>query len=853
MEIEAPVGLPRVLNRTDSQQMSQDLRNLSYSVEDGDRSMPPAPALFNMPPELRIMEHYDTEMFEVARRTLWPVGPGHKWHGRLPKTLTQMAQSEVVYTCDQVIEYEQPDEEKKKKKRKGAPDEEEPLQIKAIHPAQLRYRAKTESIQGLSRTLQRLLCFRVSHRIVLRNSAALFALHFAKTALGVRTPVLKGYLEDPKTHLKAVSAETGDTYMQAEQLVNDIVRGYRGHAGARGFLGQLTEEIAQLRVAAVSDGCTSAIRHAVMKHGFNEVETFKVILNTIEQQAVKAVSEWLESAGYPTTAILENAIHVKRACKLSVPIFELAGHVTEPFNPSVLRDAEEHVKRTTGIQVMLRNESLAPTQEDFDTLRFTPRILRDAMDAATEVALIVHESVRNTQAGLALFDRETNTWCLREERNLTQILPRLVGDMACHLVKEGSKPTRYLGDVQPRQQMWRMLHTIFPLDDQWIEQSIIMSRFKLAFTNGYWDFELHEFIEGKFPHLRFLVGVRDALAKRNDADVEFARGLVTVGFSKAENADYLLKGLARGLAGDIGAKKAYFIPAPTNTGKSTVTALLTSSLPGCADQFDASNLCNGSRDGGERGRSFAWLAPLLDTRIAISNEIDFSAAGGRPMKINSVTFKRVNSGGEDKMFVRMLYKEQMCTSLQFTMFVLCQDVPEFDNVDDAVVGRTVAIPMDRQAAPEGEDPIDDMHFKRDPEIAAKIRTPAAKNGLRYLLFDMFTRFRAEGHVPPEDVKACTVERTERNTVVDLLSSDYDFWDDETYRHYSKLVNPLADALRDGWSVPVNAIYERLSGARMSQTAIAKELFTLAKVQKHRTKSQRVFVGMRGRAGPGLRN
>jgi hypothetical protein len=295
----------------------------------------------------------------------------------------------------------------------------------------------------------------------------------------------------------------------------------------------------------------------------------------------------------------------------------------------------------------------------------------------------------------------------------------------------------FLNEYRSRRNVMRMLPSLVPEDPTWLDAGAESERFKLCFENGYWDFRENKFHPGSYPQYRFLQGVRAPLLPRDQRYVDLVlEEIFTRPYSDTNVRDYVLKALARALAGDQSAKQGYFLLGPSNSGKGLMTRLLELTFPGLVEQFNASCLCADSSN--DAAKDYKWVVPIFQCRIVVANEFNLKAAGGRTQRINGNIWKSVVSGGTDRIECRLLNQNAIKVIPRFTPFILANDMPEFDNPSDSgTQTRTVATYMDRCAV--DREPTGAHEFRADPGLKTRISEPEYQNGLIWLLFDYFAR------------------------------------------------------------------------------------------------------------------
>lgn len=803
----------------------------------------PASARWRAPPDITVTEKWDQHMTNLCRRTIFPENGDRNGKVPDPQCINPDGFSPTVYMCREIEIYAKPDG----KRKRGAAADMPEAKLLEIKPPCMRYIAQGPSVQHLGAAQRRLCTYTVVHDVDQMNSGAVILRHLAGV-VRVPCPLLNDYCERRSEFLEMIhTGGFAKDVHAAKGCIAAIVYGSKQFKRSPcEFLADLTEEVGIIRRAVMTHPTSAAVRHELAKYvEVDDKATFARVIFDVERRITMIMVEAFRGMGYAIGGILHDGIHVVR----KQPLRDIhADHENLPM--PLLALCSERIFGELGIRMTIREKCQKPTPEDIELLRVSPRVISNALEAAMEVSMQSGAKFVHTDRGIALFDDRYNMWSLNSKRNVCELLHATLAQHVERLVKRTQNGcTYFLSDIKPRDAMYEMLASVIPRDEAWLRVAVVKSRFKLAFTNGYWDFLAGHFVRGVFPEEYFLSSVHDELADRDEEQVTRANDFLRQAFSRVDVYDFYMKAIARAIAGDVASKRAYLVIGPSNSGKSTSTTGFINAFKGLANQFDASNLCGVTHS--DRGRNFAWVAPIAECRLAISNEIDFRGVNGREQKINTVTWKRLVSGGEDEVFLRLLYKEETPTMMQVTIMIQCNDVPEFDVVDTAVINRTFVINQDRYAAPPGVEPTDPKEFKRDEDAPRYVRSPEFFNGLRHLMFDYFALFQLEGHDAPEAVRISTQERVEKTTVVDFLLDHYEMWDAAEAKNYA---SQLA-AHQAGWSVQASNVYDKIVGAHLgiSHTRVAQELAAhRPPITRYKNKGN-FFIGMRGKAGPGMRN
>lgn len=142
------------------------------------------------------------------------------------------------------------------------------------------------------------------------------------------------------------------------------------------------------------------------------------------------------------------------------------------------------------------------------------------------------------------------------------------------------------------------------------------------------------------------------------------------------------------------------------------------------------------------------IADLLGVRIAFASEPE------NGQKVRTGTLKRLTGG--DRIRVRRLFENGGSIDAFFNIILVCNDIPEFDKVEDAVDNRFRPIPFESQwvnDAPETpEEQYRQKKFKKDPNFDSE-HVPDIARGLLWLLVKYYPIFLKENLTDiPESMK-----------------------------------------------------------------------------------------------------
>jgi len=171
--------------------------------------------------------------------------------------------------------------------------------------------------------------------------------------------------------------------------------------------------------------------------------------------------------------------------------------------------------------------------------------------------------------------------------------------------------------------------------------------------------------------------------------------------------DYLQMAIGRMLFGGNPEKEAFFCYGPTNTGKTTLTALIERIAGDYAKRFNIELLLSQKM---KRNANDATpeLANLAGARIAIGTEMP----AGR--HLNEALFKDL-TGSKDRITARFLHQDPFDFIPQFTIWMYGNDRPGIRAEDEASFGRMRMLPMKTQVAAGKINP-NLLTEKFEPEI-----------------------------------------------------------------------------------------------------------------------------------------
>lgn len=274
-------------------------------------------------------------------------------------------------------------------------------------------------------------------------------------------------------------------------------------------------------------------------------------------------------------------------------------------------------------------------------------------------------------------------------------------------------------------------------DDDWLRDSERKSAGCLLFNNGWLNMRRGAF-HGKEdfdPELVFFAKIpRDYDDKGSDEDLEYSadirQRLFYASFGE-EMGDYAILTLARALAGDV-MKRALFGLGPSNTGKGVLTNALSYSCGGYVDSFNAEAMAYRANSSNDEAQKLRWAFLLRSKRIVISNEVRNGTV------LDGAIFKKLTGG--EQCSGRTHCGEETSFLPSFTMLLLANDVPKFNENSDAVDNRIRCVKYEKSFVNKPAEECGPFELPGDPLIKEEICTERFKRCFLQILLDRYLEF-----------------------------------------------------------------------------------------------------------------
>lgn len=216
---------------------------------------------------------------------------------------------------------------------------------------------------------------------------------------------------------------------------------------------------------------------------------------------------------------------------------------------------------------------------------------------------------------------------------------------------------------------------------------------------------------------------------KNETEVstvyDFVKGL----HDNKDMTKALLSALACSLYGENINEKFFVLTGEGRNGKSTIETLLKSVLGGYYASINSTQL---TRVADSADKANSELGKLQYCRCVMTGEPEST---GKDDKLKISTIKRWT--GRDPITTRALYKDSITFDPQFTLYLLCNEIPKVSAVDGGITERMRIINFPFKFTGEEGKPLEANQKIGDITLKEKIRTEAYKYGFLHLLIDIW--------------------------------------------------------------------------------------------------------------------
>lgn len=388
----------------------------------------------------------------------------------------------------------------------------------------------------------------------------------------------------------------------------------------------------------------------IVKKDFNPVGcAMSFIGQDKEREIVSQIINYFKREGYETSTIIHDGFHIR---SLNV----LDEHIKE---------AEELVKKVCGYSINITTKPM----NDFDANQLW---VEDAPEDDDEVG-------DHSSAKLFVEWAETKGHHFRKCGKTIYWYNPDFGiwnddlDDIRHLIAECEVISRDYRQMT-KKKACLIAEMEVKRDDDFLLNARDATFMKLAFKNGVFCFDKQKLLPFSPDYTFFFKCPIDYKPNRN---VKVYEKLFVDVFGE-EKAKYVLKCLARALAGQTYDKTIFNVVGEQNSGKGVLTDMLMNAFGKFIGIINSGAFFS-KQNAQDEAKARSWMVPIKDCRIVVANEIKMDAQYD-PAMIKSF------SGG-DAITARQNFKDEMTFMIQATAFMFMNDVPTCKGGMDTATGN----------------------------------------------------------------------------------------------------------------------------------------------------------------------
>ena len=520
----------------------------------------------------------------------------------------------------------------------------------------------TPSLQGLKRDVRKALAHDQYTDVDMVNAhPVILSQLFLK--LGLACPALERYVHERE----AVLAETGLGRDEAKQAFITLMYGGE-RKDPTPFMAEFREEFLTNATAVFASEAYARYRTlAEAKKPANVLGCgISFVAQDLERQLVCCAIQTLQSKGYEVGTIIHDGFLVR---SLRV-------------KDQDLRDAEEAVRRTHGYEVRFVKKSLG----DFDESALWDPTDEDEGDADaashTDLARAFLEWLEDR--GHRLVRAEKKIYWYDPEHGVyleSEKLRRVRRYMnACPALPKANR-----GETGFQSKLIVQIEGLLEDDPAFHDKIIDTTLRKIPFSNGVYCCETQRLVDYDADMYFLEKGSVEYDPQSEALKVEvYQRAFLDV-FGTEEIARYVLRSLARAMAGETEDKVFFIVKGRTNSGKGLLTLLISKAFFNKFGNINATNFCQ-KRTDGDMAKMDSWKCQTRHKRIGVANE----APKKRGCGLNGDAIKRASGG--DHHTARTNGVDEMTFFMETTFWLFVNDMPSIEDCDEATAERLRVIP-----------------------------------------------------------------------------------------------------------------------------------------------------------------
>ena len=445
------------------------------------------------------------------------------------------------------------------------------------------------------------------------------------------------------------------------------------------------------------------------------------VAQDLERQLVCCAIQTLQSKGYEVGTIIHDGFLVRSLL----------------VKDQDLRDAEEAVGRTHGYEVRFIKKSLG----DFDENALWDPTDEDEGDADaashTDLARAFLEWLEDR--GHRLVRAEKKIYWYDPEHGVyleSEKLRRVRRYMnACPALPKANR-----GETGFQSKLIVQIEGLLEGDPAFHDKIIDTTLRKIPFSNGVYCCETQRLVDYDADMYFLEKGAveYDPQSEALKAEV-YQRAFLDV-FGTEEIARYVLRSLARAIAGETEDKVFFIVKGRTNSGKGLLTLLISKAFFSKFGNINATNFCQ-KRTDGDMAKMDSWKCQTRHKRIGVANE----APKKRGCGLNGDAIKRASGG--DHHTARTNGVDEMTFFMETTFWLFVNDMPSIEDCDEATAERLRVIPTAYKYLLDDkyEAEKDKLYVRRaDPTIKSEwIKRPEVIRAFAQLVCEAYETTRPE--------------------------------------------------------------------------------------------------------------
>jgi hypothetical protein len=316
-----------------------------------------------------------------------------------------------------------------------------------------------------------------------------------------------------------------------------------------------------------------------------------------------------------------------------------------------------------------------------------------------------------------------------EVNQLQQLMNKRIQEIESVPRDEKKEPKKNLQKTDVMYSTLEKLHEKLSLDkSNWTFRSVLhdercdireVSPFKdnrntarIPFSNGVYDCRTNEFRDSEGKEF-FTVDTGYPFVPSSEEDTRAMLNFFKTMFPDDSLREYVFDILASSCMGHNNQKKVYFLIGDGNNGKSTMAGIVKEAFGSLLNSparqaLDEATTRNTNHD--------SYLFPMLQDhiRIVFSSEGSITKLSSNLLKIFS---------GQDSVEIRQIFSSTISVTCGAVIFIARNDVPRFDEIDNALFRRIVLVPCLVRFYGENEKmPMQDQrHVRLTPFLADDLR------------------------------------------------------------------------------------------------------------------------------------